>query len=350
MIDPASSSSTQPSTTPPPIDEATRTYLEKIQYIFTGYNQKRKQRITLRNFHLAHYTSAENAAKILNSNHFWMRSVRCMNDFREADHGHELLVRLFNKNSEHAQVLGENSISHRFCTVVNECFPGSAEEAFKKFNDSWPEIRSNTYIMCLSEHGRKFDRQFGRLSMWRAYAQTNGVALIFKMPNDYDAMPLRVVLNPVGYFTEQELSMQLHKTIDRISENNGYLKLLPKDLFVEIIYRTLITTAVSLKHPTFSEEREWRLIYMPNIETSTHVQLETETISGVPQIVAKLPLANRPDDHIYNVEFKDLFERVLIGPTHYPDAVRASLEIQLTKSGITQVPSRIVDTLIPLRI
>jgi hypothetical protein len=42
-----------------------------------------------------HYTSAESALSIIKSKHLWMRNTTCMTDFREVQHGFDILARFF---------------------------------------------------------------------------------------------------------------------------------------------------------------------------------------------------------------------------------------------------------------
>jgi len=71
-----------------------------------------------------HYTSAESALKIITSKRLWMRNTTCMADYREVQHGHEILVRYF----ADAQRRGS------FEQSLEQCAPGSAIEAMKLFN------------------------------------------------------------------------------------------------------------------------------------------------------------------------------------------------------------------------
>ena len=42
-----------------------------------------------------HYTTAEAALKIIDSKRVWMRNTMCMADYREVQHGFEMLQRFF---------------------------------------------------------------------------------------------------------------------------------------------------------------------------------------------------------------------------------------------------------------
>ena len=47
-----------------------------------------------------HYTSAENAIKIIESRRIWMRNTQCMSDYREMSHSFDLLVGARDKLNE----------------------------------------------------------------------------------------------------------------------------------------------------------------------------------------------------------------------------------------------------------
>ena len=109
-----------------------------------------------------HYTSAESALKIITSKRLWMRNTTCMADYREVQHGYDILVRYF----AHAQRRDS------FVQSLEQCAPGSAIEAMKLFDQWLSDIRLSTYIASVSEHSDQED-QHGRLSMWRAFGDTS---------------------------------------------------------------------------------------------------------------------------------------------------------------------------------
>jgi hypothetical protein len=95
-----------------------------------------------------HYTSADNALKIIESKRLWMRSATCMSDYREVQHGFDMLAKFFSPDS-----LGLAA----FRVVLDASAPGVAQEAITLFNQWWNNIRSHTYIASISEHDSNED-------------------------------------------------------------------------------------------------------------------------------------------------------------------------------------------------
>jgi hypothetical protein len=119
-----------------------------------------------------HYTSAEAALSIIQNKQLWMRKTNCMSDFREVEHGFEILNNCF----------GDTEKKIKFTEVLDACAVGAAQKAFEEFNRHLISFRSSTYIASISEHKDEEDLH-GRLSMWRAYCGDTGrVAIVFKVP------------------------------------------------------------------------------------------------------------------------------------------------------------------------
>ena len=122
---------------------------------------------------LIHYTTAEAALKIINSKRFWMRNTNCMADYREVQHGIDILARYF----------ADPAKLKAFTEALDDCARGVAQQAIQTFNASWNDIRFNTYISSISEH-QDHEDQHGRLSMWRAFGGSGArVGIVFKIPS-----------------------------------------------------------------------------------------------------------------------------------------------------------------------
>jgi hypothetical protein len=57
--------------------------VKKLLPIFFPYHTSRRDRMIESNGRFVHYTSAENAIKIINTKCVWMRNATCMSDYRE---------------------------------------------------------------------------------------------------------------------------------------------------------------------------------------------------------------------------------------------------------------------------
>src|SRR5690606_30906292 len=148
--------------------------------------------------------------------------------------------------------------------------------------------------------------QFGRLSMWRAYAPKNGVAFVLRNgPFVAESNALQAFTSPVAYATRDAFLPFFEELVSGIEGHVGLLA----DLGGAFVHDTLINVfkvaVQSTKHPAFKEEREWRVIYDPTrlqrLDKMTEQQLErvpTEVISlsGVPQRVYSIPFRNYPEE------------------------------------------------------
>jgi hypothetical protein len=104
----------------------------------------------------------------------------------------------------------------------------------------------------------------------------------------------------------------------------------------------LMTEVVCHKHEGFREEREWRAIYAPARWPSALMEQDMKVISGVPQLIYKVPL----DDEFH---LKHLLDRVIVGPTQYPVPIAQAFVSELLKVGVSDATNRVFISNIPIR-
>jgi hypothetical protein len=273
-----------------------------------------------------HYTTAEAALSIISSKRMWMRNTLCMSDYREVQHGFEMLQKFFSNEEKMAP----------FKAALDACVPGAADEALNLFNQWWNDIRFHTYITSISEHYPKEDTH-GRLSMWRAFGVSNSsrVALVLNIPwFSGSAMALNVIFSPVAYLTEEETHEQIHIVMQNISEKHDFLRSVERQFVVNSVFFMLLTGVTCLKHEGFREEREWRGIYSPHRTPSNYMKPFAKVISGIPQIIYELPLDERIAPELSGLEFSRVFDRLIIGPTQFPWPMFEAFRDALDKAGI----------------
>lgn len=286
-----------------------------------------------------HYTSSESALKIINAKRLWMRNTMCMSGFREVNHGFELLNSFFL----------EKSNQNKFSEALNSCSPGIAERVFKDFNQWLPNIRLETYIASVSEHDDKED-EHGRLSMWRAFGgNSTRVAIVFRVPKNMD-LPDELVIgfNPVSYLEKDKLHSEINTVIERIEENQTFLRTIDSNTLIDHIFTMLLVNVTCLKHHGFLEEREWRIFYSPKLWPSALVEQEIVVFGSVPQIVHKLPL-DKNVIGIEDIDFCNIFDRLIIGPSEYPLVQFNAFVHALQEIGIHDAQNRVVISGIPIR-
>lgn len=267
-----------------------------------------------------------------------------MGDYREIDHGHDLLVKVLHSRRSDDQTRYEALIG-----LLETCVPGVAASAFSILDQNWNQIRFNTYVASLSEHDSGQEDLYGRLSMWRAFGGTSArVALVFSVPwFSPGAEILKVMFSPVAYFTEDQLAKEIDTVLENVRANVDFVSgVQPREWVAGTIYTMLLSAVTCLKHCGFDEEKEWRVIHGPFPLISEHMENGIECVSGVPQRVFKLPLdANISPE----LEFSRIFEKVIIGPTQYPVAMSGAFSAKLSEAGVSNAESKVVISEIPIR-
>lgn len=317
----------------------------KLEGIFLPHVRHRRNQLdrspSTRCAKFVHYTSAEAAIKIITKKHLWLRSTSCMADYREVQHGFEILWRSFSKQ--------ENKDA--FTKAVDLFAPGAADAAINQFNDWWKSgtIQNRTYIASVSEHDSREDLH-GRLSMWRAFGGNSArVGLILNVPEQSPgADAMRLNFCPVSYFKNEEAWL-IPEVVNQMTKNTDYLKSIAAEEIKNWIFSMLLVNVAAVKHEGFREEREWRVIHSPDLYPNQHIKPSTEIIAGIPQIVYKLPLDKKIDPVIEDLDLANLFDRLIIGPSPYPHAMADAFIEALSNIGVTEAAKKIWVSGIPIR-
>jgi hypothetical protein len=315
-------------------------HLQRQVAVFMPYAAGRIAALKAANKRLAHYSSAENVMNIIKSKTFWLRNTRCMADYSEIDLGYGMLHKFFQQQTNR----------DAFYKAVNACSPNLAEDSIALFDGWLNDIRFNTYICSVSEH-EDAETGHGRLSMWRGFNQGSSIraAMIMRVPEEGAADGLRVMLSPVAYFGEADVEQQLWDVIGNIRTNRDYLAGLDRDRIKTLIFFTLASAAASIKHIGFTEEKEWRIIYLPRANPSNVIKISVETIAGIPQIVHKIPLDDNPAENVTGISIPALVDRIIVGPSGYQIPIMQAFVQALTDAGVPDAANRVGASGIPLR-
>jgi hypothetical protein len=328
---------------PPPLQQQIE-IIRRLEEIFQPFATNRRNALFAPDMpwiRFVHYTSAESALKIITSKRLWMRNTTCMADYREVQHGHEILVRYFSDTQR------RNS----FVQSLEQCSPGSAIEAMALFDQWLSDIRAYTYIASVSEHSNQED-QHGRLSMWRAFGDTNvaRVALVIKVPHYSEGQAaLNVIFSPVAYLDERGVHVALATIIQNICNNANFLATISRTQLVANIFNMFVAIVTCVKHLGFHEEREWRVMYSPNRNPSALIDASIETVRGVPQVVYRLPLDVTRSNALADLDLYRMVDRLIIGPTSYPWVLYDAFVKALAAAGVTDAHARVITSAIPIR-
>lgn len=312
--------------------------LKACKDVFLPYASKEAARVQSSGCRFAYYTSASTAVQILRGREIWMRNTMVMNDFSEVEHGLSCVLKAY-----------ESLAGATLVRVLEREYQGISAEIEQAFNAWTPGFRKDTFVTCLSEHPADEDRH-GRLSMWRAYGGAAGVALVLNgdvlfRPNS----ALAAYAHPVSYLDEDALAENLAAAANNLAQNSDLLQQLGRENTKWAIFHMLRFAAICTKHPAFAEEREWRVVASPALESSPLLPVHLETVGHVPQKVLKIRLADHPDKNLVGLEPQLLIERVLIGPCEHSDVIGQALWQALEEAGVPNPEQKIVHTGIPLR-
>lgn len=312
----------------------------QLEGIFMPYARKQRDALYERQKRFVHYTSAEAALSIIKSKRLWMRNTTCMSDYREVQHGFEILRKFFSDKSK----------KDSFVQALDAHVPGVAMEAINLFDQWWEDTRLNTYISSISEHNDEED-SYGRLSMWRAFGgNTARVAIVFRIPfYSGGADKLNIMFSPVAYLGEDGVHAEIDSVIWNIRNNGDLIRSTERSRILSIVFNMLVAGVVCLKHKDFHEECEWRVIYAPNRASSPLVESSTEILGGIPQIVHKLPLDMKVSDALGELDLSRIFDRLIIGPSSFPWAMYQAFVDALEKCGVSEAHKLVFTSDIPIR-
>ena len=71
----------------------------QLESIFMPETRKQRDAIYANGTRFVHYTSADAAFKIIGSKRLWMRNAICMSDYREVQHGFDMLAKFFSSDN-----------------------------------------------------------------------------------------------------------------------------------------------------------------------------------------------------------------------------------------------------------
>jgi hypothetical protein len=310
---------------------------ERVMRIIFPHAMDERALVMERKAKFVHYTRAEAALNIINSKSIWLRKPQWMNDYREIEHGRECLI----------QAYRESPGGKRFAAAVDKAFPGIMTKITTVF-DSWiGEYQRNTYVACLSIHDDA-ENYTGRLSMWRAYGNNVGVALVVKSgPFTEVSGALGAYSSPVAYLHQDGVNAHFDRIASAIEGDLEFFKTHTEDHIQYMIHEAFRFAMICNKHPGFAEEKEWRVIYSPARDDKKILIKATEIIGGVPQPVFKIPLKALPGYE--GIALPAFIDRVIIGPARFPEALRESFTTALEVAGVQDAGAKVVVSEIPLR-
>jgi hypothetical protein len=307
---------------------------DRLSQIFFQDDLKHLRKIESNKTRFVHYTTAESAISILNNKEVWMRNAMCMNDYSEVHHGLNCLYQSYETTLKPALEKIPSNLS---------------KEVEDTFNAWTPHFISETYLTCISEHDDLEDK-IGRLSMWRAYSGTTGIALVLNyIPLLSTTDILKIYTTRVEYSDKNLFQNKLKKIAQNIESEIDFIKTQNINFIKNYVFQALRFAILSTKHPGFKEEREWRVIYSPTLEESKHLIKDIKVIKGIPQTIYKIPLKNQPEQGLSGMEIPELIDSIIIGPTQYSKVTKQVFIQLLQEAGVQDSDKKVHVSDIPLR-
>lgn len=265
---------------------------------------------------LAHYTTIQVLEKILLTNEVWFSNPLFMNDLEEVRFGIVQGNALVMESEEIAKACKTAERASYF----RHCFA----HYFGQFD---MQHLLNTYVFCMSEHDPNDND--GLLSMWRGYgANGNGVAIVIDTAqlNVLDGSPL--IVAAVTYDTTdarvkwlQELLSKFVGILSAAEIPNEKLHFAAYSLFERIKQFALFT-----KHHGFKEEKEWRVVYMPDRDHDEKLEPMFHYAIGPRGVEPKLKFKVLPLEGVTaaDLSLTKIIERIIMGPTSSSPLASAS--------------------------
>lgn len=253
---------------------------------------------------LAHYTSIGTLERIAQTGEIWFSNPLYMNDVDELRYGMNLGV-----HAVRSHVGLREACPPDHYNALLDAF----DELYTTFdNDSAFDV----YVFSCSEHDDEIGDD-GLLSMWRGYGgDGNGVAIVFDM-SDLMRAQTPLLVRQVKYLSydasEAWIDGKLHQfalELQRLGGPVSGMKAAAALLFERIKLFALFT-----KHRGFHEEREWRIVYLRELDGQQMLTQQLHYAIGNRGIEPRLRFTT---DVIGGVEagprLKDMVQRIILGP------------------------------------
>jgi len=283
---------------------------------------------------LSHYTNAEGLLGIFNSNKLWATCAQYSNDISEV---------------VYAQSIARDVITNFFDS--RSLSPGG-----KQLRDFVTTI-GGTDGESTDAYLTSFCESSDLLSQWRAYGKAAGFEIRFGSVNEKNGLygsnalvldspfAVRTVLRKVEYgdgAQRTSLSAILERSLAIIEELEKTFKDVPT-IVATLSGLELTTWLYTVKHPSFREEQEWRIIAFPKLKVSSlRIQYE---VPGV--------LKFRPGRHSL-VPYIELLPKeghlpiseIVCGPGSNQKLTAKAVELCLRSRGFNRV--RVRESKVPL--
>ena len=290
---------------------------------------------------LAHYTSIAVLESIMSKDEIWFSNPLYMNDLEELRF---VILEGASAFRRHEQIRGACGSSEKYA-VLRDAF----EYYFNKFSN---EHALDTYVFCFSEHDSA--NTDGLLSMWRGYGGNgNGAALVVDTEQFGEIAGSPLILSNVTYASTEERLSWIERKLQEFAELVKS-NVIPKDkLFIAAyqLFERFKIFALFTKHRGFSEEREWRVIYLRDRDANGLLDGMLHYAVGSRGIEPKLKLKVKPIEGVSrpDLSLETIVAHIILGPTVSTPVAVSSVRRMLEKLAKAQLAQRVIASTTPYR-
>lgn len=107
---------------------------------------------------------------------------------------------------------------------------------------------------------------------------------------------------------------------------------------MELLKRWLKVLILSIKHPAFREEKEWRVI---SFEGAKGIKKDRIDLTGIPQPIQKIPLSEKLQTDGNGFSVNEILDHIIIGPTQYAIPIYQALVEELEKLNVKDAKKKL---------
>ena len=292
---------------------------------------------------LAHYTSIETLERIMASDEVWFSNPLYMNDMEELRFGMQEGLAAFRLHAGIKEAC--KNVGHDYNHLLS-----MFEYLYQKFDNT---DAFDTYVFCMAEHEEA--RTDGLLSMWRGYGGNgNGAAIVFdtskfNFPDSLDCL----FLWDVTYASQQErrawIDIKLWQFATMLDQISVPVHMLYQPL--QVLFERLKIYSLFTKHHGFSEEREWRAVYLRDRDHDNVLQPMLHYAVGRYGLEPKLKFAVKaiPGFTPEDFSLKQIVNQILLGPSVSSPLAVMSVKRMLQAVEKPELADRLVASTTPFR-
>ena len=250
-----------------------------------------------------HYTTQNGLMGIISSEIIWATNIKFLNDEHEFLHA----LNLINEIIPTAKITSEYRDHSIFTKYIEDL-----EKNLKTLDDY---VSESIFIISFSE-------ETDLLRQWRGYCpENNGFCIVFDIDKIFESVKLaydNVHLLTCVY--EKENKEKLIKNI----LNKYWFEYLKNDseksrkAVIEQLAKEIMLLASYFKHPSFSEEKEKRIVIILDYAPDSDLKFRCGRFSIIPYIELTAP--------------KESIKEIIIGPTSSKKLSRKALDLFLEKT------------------